>query len=146
LIFEADFVTAEHPLDVAKRMLHLGSYLCLESFRLALNTIFGKLATLARTHGNVPIQDRGPIRRFPGNVWKSKVAFSRAVQDQPEVTAPYHTMTDVQLTDVLQQDADNVAINQRGIKSDGFRGMYLGDQELRLRHFHNCLDQYLAED
>lgn len=47
------------------------------------------------------------------------------------------------VTDVLQQDADNVAINQLGVKSDGFRGLYLGDQELRLRHFHNTLDKYM---
>ena len=45
---------------------------------------------------------------------------------------------------VLQQDADNVAVNQRGLNSDGFRGMYLGEQELRLRHFHQVLDQYLG--
>ncbi len=47
------------------------------------------------------------------------------------------------VTDVLQQDADNVSLNQQGLKSDGFRGMLLGDQELRLRHFHNCVDKYL---
>ncbi len=50
------------------------------------------------------------------------------------------------VTEVLQQDADNVAINQRGLNSDGFRGMYLGEQELRLRHFHQVLDQYLSDD
>ncbi|NND67234.1 MAG: aromatic ring-hydroxylating dioxygenase subunit alpha [Halioglobus sp.] len=50
------------------------------------------------------------------------------------------------VTDVLQQDADNVSLNQRGLNSDGFRGMLLGDQELRLRHFHNTLDRYLAAD
>jgi hypothetical protein len=50
------------------------------------------------------------------------------------------------VTDVLQQDADNVAINQRGLKSEGFRGLYLGEQELRVRHFHNVLDNYLARD
>jgi phenylpropionate dioxygenase-like ring-hydroxylating dioxygenase large terminal subunit len=50
------------------------------------------------------------------------------------------------VTDVLQQDADNVAINQRGLKSDGFRGLYLGEQELRVRHFHKVLDSYLASD
>ncbi|MFT4520595.1 MAG: phenylpropionate dioxygenase-like ring-hydroxylating dioxygenase large terminal subunit [Halioglobus sp.] len=158
----------------------------------------------------------------PEDVWKAKVEFTRSVQDAPGVTAPYHDMTDEQLTDVyhyfifpgfamnvfpegingfryrphetdptkmyydlimlvhypegtqipcerkffnekvrydeiadtpmsyivtdvLQQDADNVSINQKGITSDGFRGMYLGDQELRLRHFHNCLDNYLAD-
>ena len=50
------------------------------------------------------------------------------------------------VTDVLQQDADNVSVNQKGLNSDGFRGLYLGDQELRLRHFHNCLDKYLANN
>lgn len=158
----------------------------------------------------------------PEDVWKAKTAFTRSIQDQDEITAPYDDMTDEQLTDVyhyfifpgfamnvfpegingfryrphesdpekmyydlimlvhypkgtempcerkffedkvkydevadtpmsyiitdvLQQDADNVSINQKGLKSDGFRGMYLGDQELRLRHFHNCVDQYLSD-
>ena len=62
----------------------------------------------------------------------------------------YDTVTDNPLsyivTDVLQQDADNVSVNQRGLKSDGFKGMLLGDQELRLRHFHNTLDKYLGSD
>lgn len=159
----------------------------------------------------------------PEDTWKAKVAFTRSIQDTPGLTAPYHDMTDDQLTDVyhyflfpgfamnvfpeginafryrphesdpekmyydlimlvhypegaetrcerkffdhkvkysevadqplsyivtdvLQQDADNVSINQRGLTSDGFRGMLLGDQELRLRHFHNCLDRYLCAD
>jgi phenylpropionate dioxygenase-like ring-hydroxylating dioxygenase large terminal subunit len=156
------------------------------------------------------------------DVWKSKVEFSRNVQDQPGVTAPYKKMTDEQLTDVyhyfifpgfamnvfpegingfryrphesdpnkmyydlilmahfpegeevpcerkfynekvrydkvadtplsyivtdvLQQDADNVSLNQRGIKSDSFKGLLFGDQELRLRHFHNPLDTYVDD-
>jgi hypothetical protein len=47
------------------------------------------------------------------------------------------------VTDVLQQDADNVSVNQLGLQSEGFKGLYLGDQELRLRHFHNTLDSYM---
>ena len=62
----------------------------------------------------------------------------------------YDEVADVPLsyivTDVLQQDADNVSLNQKGLKSDGFRGMYLGNQELRLRHFHNCMDKYISAD
>jgi phenylpropionate dioxygenase-like ring-hydroxylating dioxygenase large terminal subunit len=62
----------------------------------------------------------------------------------------YDEVADVPLsyivTDVLQQDADNVSLNQKGLKSDGFRGMYLGNQELRLRHFHNCMDKYMPVD
>lgn len=50
------------------------------------------------------------------------------------------------ITDVLQQDADNVAINQLGLKSEGFKGLYLGEQELRLRHFHNTLDAYINRE
>ncbi|MEH6589874.1 MAG: aromatic ring-hydroxylating dioxygenase subunit alpha [Halioglobus sp.] len=159
----------------------------------------------------------------PEDVWREKVAFSRAQQDNPDIPVRYRDMTDEQLTDVyhyfifpgfamnvfpegingfryrphetdpdkmyydlimlvhfpegqefpcerkffnekveydkvadaplsyivtdvLQQDADNVSINQKGISSDGFRGMLLGDQELRLRHFHNTLDRYLGDD
>ncbi|ARN74112.1 aromatic ring-hydroxylating oxygenase subunit alpha [Oceanicoccus sagamiensis] len=158
----------------------------------------------------------------PEDVWKAKTAFSRSIQDQPHITAPYKDMTDEQLTDVyhyfifpgfamnvfpegvngfryrphetdpnkmyydlillvhypegqqipcerkffkekvrydqiadtpisyiitdvLQQDADNVSINQLGLKSEGFRGMYLGDQELRVRHFHKTLDSYIKD-
>ena len=169
-------------------------------------------------NGMDPDDYEGP----PEDTWKAKVAFTRAIQDNEEITAPYHDMTDDQLTDVyhyfifpgfamnvfpeginafryrphesdpekmyydlimlvhfpkgqelpcerkffeekvaydkvadnpmsyivsdvLQQDADNVSINQRGLKSDGFRGMFLGDQELRLRHFHNCVDRYLRD-
>lgn len=156
----------------------------------------------------------------PEDAWKAKTEFSRSIQDQPGVTAPYKAMTDEQLTDVyhyfifpgfamnvfpeginafryrphetdpnkmyydlimlvhypegqqlacerkfynekvryddvadtpvsyivtdvLQQDADNVSVNQLGLKSEGFKGLYLGDQELRVRHFHNTLDEYM---
>jgi phenylpropionate dioxygenase-like ring-hydroxylating dioxygenase large terminal subunit len=48
------------------------------------------------------------------------------------------------VTDVLQQDADNVASVQAGLQSEGFRGAVLGDQEIRLRHFHNTWDAYMA--
>jgi phenylpropionate dioxygenase-like ring-hydroxylating dioxygenase large terminal subunit len=47
---------------------------------------------------------------------------------------------------ILQQDADNVPEVQQGVQSEGFKGMYLGDQEIRVRHFHKLIDQYLSED
>ncbi|WP_101757182.1 SRPBCC family protein [Oceanicoccus sp. KOV_DT_Chl] len=49
------------------------------------------------------------------------------------------------ITDVMQQDADNLQFVQAGLSSEGFKGMYLGDQELRLRHFHNTLDKYMDD-
>ncbi len=71
--------------------------------------------------------------------WEHK-RFERPVEYKDIVDAPVAPI----VTEVLQQDADNVALNQRGLNSDGFRGMYLGDQELRLRHFHQVLDRYLG--
>jgi hypothetical protein len=50
------------------------------------------------------------------------------------------------LVNVLLQDAANLPTMQRGTGSDGFRGMVLGDQEVRLRHFHQTIDRYLAGD
>ncbi len=44
---------------------------------------------------------------------------------------------------ILQQDADNVPEVQQGVQSEGYKGMYLGEQEIRVRHFHNMIDQYL---
>ncbi len=44
---------------------------------------------------------------------------------------------------ILQQDADNVPEVQQGVQSEGYKGMFLGDQEIRVRHFHNMIDLYL---
>lgn len=44
---------------------------------------------------------------------------------------------------VLDQDAANLPGVQKGMQSKGYRGLWLGDQELRIRHFHKVLDDYL---
>ena len=33
---------------------------------------------------------------------------------------------------------------QAGVKSDAFKGMILCDQELRIRHFHMMIDEFIA--
>ena len=33
---------------------------------------------------------------------------------------------------------------QAGVKSDSFQGMLLCEQELRLRHFHQTIDAFIA--
>ena len=48
--------------------------------------------------------------------------------------------------EVLDQDASNLANVQRGMNSRGFRGLWISDQELRVRHFHKTLDDYLFRD
>lgn len=63
---------------------------------------------------------------------------------------PYSEALDGEVPDficeVLQQDADNVEPVQRGVQSDSFKGMILGDQEIRLRHFHNCLNEFIENN
>lgn len=50
------------------------------------------------------------------------------------------------LSNVLRQDGSNMPTMQQGVKSEGFRGMILGEQEVRLRHFHQTIDRYLRGD
>ena len=44
---------------------------------------------------------------------------------------------------VLDQDASNLPHVQAGMNSRGFRGLWIGTQELRIRHFHKVIDDYL---
>ena len=44
---------------------------------------------------------------------------------------------------VLDQDAANLPGVQAGMASRGFRGLWLGNQELRIRHFHKTIDDYI---
>ena len=48
------------------------------------------------------------------------------------------------LANVLAQDGSNMVSMQNGVKSDSFTGMKLCDQELRLRHFHQTIDRFIA--
>ena len=44
---------------------------------------------------------------------------------------------------VLDQDAFNLPTVQKGMHSDAFKGLWVGDQELRIRAFHKSLSDYL---
>ena len=48
------------------------------------------------------------------------------------------------LANVLRQDGSNMETMQRGMQSKGFKGMILCDQEIRLRHFHQTIDQFIS--
>jgi len=48
------------------------------------------------------------------------------------------------LANVLSQDGSNMTTMQDGIKSDSFKGMHLCDQEIRLRHFHKIIDDFIS--
>ena len=44
---------------------------------------------------------------------------------------------------VLDQDAANLPGVQAGMNSRGYRGLWIGNQELRIRHFHKTIDDYI---
>src|SRR3546814_2841775 len=50
---------------------------------------------------------------------------------------------DKSIGQVLDQDAFNLPTVQKGMHSDAFKGLWIGDQELRIRHFHKVLDDYI---
>lgn len=45
---------------------------------------------------------------------------------------------------VLDQDAYNLPGVQAGMNSDSYPGLWIGDQELRIRHFHHVLESYVG--
>ena len=47
---------------------------------------------------------------------------------------------------VIKQDAFNLPRVQKGMQSVGFDGLWIGEQELRIRHMHRTLDAYIDED
>jgi phenylpropionate dioxygenase-like ring-hydroxylating dioxygenase large terminal subunit len=64
--------------------------------------------------------------------------------DRPEHRQFAHG--DESIGEVRDQDASNLPMIQKGMNSAGFRGLWIGDQELRIRHFHKTLDDYLFRD
>ena len=47
--------------------------------------------------------------------------------------------------ELLAQDTYNLPRIQAGMHSRGFEGLFLGDQEIRIRHFHETLQAYIEE-
>ena len=71
--------------------------------------------------------------------------------DIPRPDNEFHVATDELVLDpvggggeLLAQDTYNLPRIQAGMNSAGFTGLHLGDQEIRIRHFHATLDSYLS--
>lgn len=47
---------------------------------------------------------------------------------------------------VIDQDAANLATVQQGMHSSGYPGLWLSDQEQRLRHFHKTITDFIGDD
>ena len=48
--------------------------------------------------------------------------------------------------ELLAQDTYNLPRIQQGMHSAGFRGLHLGNQEIRIRHFHAALNEYIPPE
>ena len=55
----------------------------------------------------------------------------------------YFRHGDKSIGQVLDQDAFNLPHVQAGMNSDAFEGLWIGEQEVRIRHFHKTLSDYL---
>jgi hypothetical protein len=64
--------------------------------------------------------------------------------EQVDYIAAFEGTFDPVFANVLAQDGSNMATMQAGVASDAFKGMILSDQEVRLRHFHKTVDDFLA--
>ncbi|MDH3690593.1 MAG: aromatic ring-hydroxylating dioxygenase subunit alpha [Gammaproteobacteria bacterium] len=53
---------------------------------------------------------------------------------------------EIPYSEVYEQDAANCEKQQKGFHSLGFRGLWLSDQELRVKHLHKVLDDYIDKD
>ncbi len=61
-------------------------------------------------------------------------------------THTVHGESDISLGEVIDQDAARVKEVQLGLRSGSCTGLYLGDNERRIRHFHHVLMAYLNDD
>lgn len=88
-----------------------------------------------------------PDRMFY-DIWMFELPDAEKDDPEQEYRRPKHqvfTHGDKSIGLVLDQDAVNLPNVQKGMHSNGFPGLWLGEQELRIRHFHKVIDDYLAK-
>ena len=64
-------------------------------------------------------------------------------EDDIDYSKAFNGTFDPILANVLSQDGSNMVTMQAGVQSDSFKGMLLCDQEVRIRHFHKTIDQFI---
>lgn len=80
------------------------------------------------------------------DIWMFELPDTQAEAANAEYRRPRHQHYrhgDKSIGLVLDQDAFNLPNVQKGMHSSGFPGLWLGEQELRIRHFHKVLDDYV---
>jgi len=84
----------------------------------------------------------------PNRMYYDLMNFAHLPADHPYQTPEHQTYRHGQLSLglVLDQDAHNLPHVQDGMNSRSYDGLILGTQELRIRHFHAVLMQYVGAD
>jgi phenylpropionate dioxygenase-like ring-hydroxylating dioxygenase large terminal subunit len=67
-----------------------------------------------------------------------------AHEDGIDYAEAFNGTFDPILANVLAQDGSNMVTMQAGVQSDSFKGMNLCEQEIRIRHFHKIIDDFIA--
>ncbi len=90
-----------------------------------------------------------PHESDPNKMYYDVQNYSLIPDGKPIPKRPPHRVFkhgEQSLGEVLDQDAHNLPMVQKGMNSAGFRGLWISDQELRIRHFHKTIDDYLYRD
>ncbi len=84
----------------------------------------------------------------PNKMLYDLMNFAHLPEDQPWQLPDHQTYAHGQLSLglVLDQDAHNLPRVQEGMNSRAYDGLILGTQELRIRHFHKTLMDYVGAD
>ena len=91
-------------------------------------------------------------RRHATRRWHDFLSLLRApAQDIPRPEKQFFRTADGDTLDgkceggdLMDEDLYNLPRIQAGMRSRAFEGLHLGDQEIRIRHFHRTLEQYLS--
>ncbi len=95
---------------------------------------------------SVMIFRQRPHETDPNKMYYDLQNYSLVPQGEAWPERPLHRQFahgEESIGEVLDQDASNLAMVQRGMNSSGYRGLWISAQELRIRHFHKTIDDYL---
>lgn len=90
-----------------------------------------------------------PHATDPNKMYYDVQNYALVAKGQDDPKRPPHRQFkhgEESLGEVLDQDARNLPRVQNGMNSAGFRGLWISDQELRIRHFHKTIDDYLYRE
>ena len=98
------------------------------------------------TDPNICYYDFFVMSHLPPDAQKNKRPVHKVHRhvDGIDYAEAFGSTFDPVLANVIAQDGSNMTTMQAGVQSDAFTGMTLCDQEIRIRHFHRIIDDFIA--